>query len=416
MPPTPTAPALPPQRAPSIEDRPYQWVILACGLCVQSSASFSNQAIAPLAPFLIADLGITRAQVGVLVTAVYCGGALVLIPAGRAGDRFGIRWLFLMGLLGVGFPMLLMSMAGEYLALVMLSLLSGVGNGIALPPTTRAIVEWFSVKRRGVAMGVKQAGLAWAGTIMGLSVPPLAVAFGWRQAWFVVGLATIAIGVAAWAAYRDYPREQIGSESRDMPTLGLIDVVRNPNIMLVNSTCFLFAGVSLGVVSFLVLFLRERMGYSVEDAGRLLALAQLSGVAGRVLWNVMSDALFDRRRKPPLLLIGVLAGVSTLALSAMGAETPLLLLVPVLMLLGFTIIGWNGVTMLFVSELAGRRAASTAAGLNLMFSFVGIMFGAPLFGAIVDRTGSYGAAFQASAAVSFLALLVLWRVQSIRAS
>jgi sugar phosphate permease len=99
----------------------------------------------------------------------------------------------------------------------------------------------------------------------------------------------------------------------------------------------------------------------------------------------------------------------------MGPTTPIGLLIAALMLLGFTIVGWNGVTMLFVAELAGRRAASTAAGLNLSFSFVGIMFGAPMFGAIVDNTGSYGTAFQFSAAVSLFALLVLWRVQSIRA-
>ncbi|MFN0074483.1 MAG: MFS transporter, partial [Chloroflexota bacterium] len=412
---SPPADSDPRQRVSGIQDLPYQWVVLMCGLFVQSSAAFSNQAISPLAPFLVADLGISRAQVGLLVTAVYFGGALVLIPAGRAGDRFGLRWLFLFGLLGVGLPIVIASVAPDFTVLLGLMLLSGVGNGIALPPTTRAIVEWFSVRRRGFAMGVKQAGLAWAGTVMGISVPPLAVAFGWRTAWLVVGLAAIGVGLVAWLVYREYPAGPPHADTPEPPAASFGDVVRNPNIMLVNCTCFLFAGVSLGVVSFMVLFLQERMGYALEDAGRLLALAQLSGVAGRVLWNILSDTVFDRRRKPPLICVGLLAGLSTYALSLMGPLTPVYLLIPTLMVLGFSILGWNGVTMLFVSELAGRRAASTAAGLNLMFSFVGIMFGAPLFGAIVDLTGAYAAAFQTSAVTSLLGLLVLWRVQSIRA-
>ena len=158
--------------------------------------------------------------------------------------------------------------------------------------------------------------------------------------------------------------------------------------LLVNCTCFLYAGVSLGVVSFLVLFLRERMGYDLELAGRLLAVTQLSGVAGRVLWNVMSDTVFGRRRKPPLVCIGALAGASAYALSFMGPTTPIGLLIAALMLLGFTIVGWNGVTMLFVAELAGRRAASTAAGLNLSFSFVGIGMMAAILPLLYVERGS----------------------------
>ena len=60
----------------------YPWVVLVAAVLVQTSASFGNQTISPLAPFLLRDLGITRLDIGLLVTATYIGASFVLIPAG----------------------------------------------------------------------------------------------------------------------------------------------------------------------------------------------------------------------------------------------------------------------------------------------------------------------------------------------
>src|ERR671932_1550209 len=80
----------------------YPWLVLVAAVLVQTSASFGNQAISPLAPFLLRDLGISRFQIGLLVTATYIGASFVLIPAGGLSDRVGVRVLFLLGPLAAG--------------------------------------------------------------------------------------------------------------------------------------------------------------------------------------------------------------------------------------------------------------------------------------------------------------------------
>src|SRR4051812_44367732 len=69
----------------------YPWIVLLASSLVQTVASFGNQAISPLAPFLVDDLKLARADIGLLVTAAYLGGVLVLVIAGRLSDRFGVR-------------------------------------------------------------------------------------------------------------------------------------------------------------------------------------------------------------------------------------------------------------------------------------------------------------------------------------
>src|SRR2546423_12324669 len=76
----------------------YPWIVLVASSLVQTSASFGNQAISPLAPFLVDDLKLARADVGLLLTATYLGATFVLVVAGSLSDRFGVRALFLFGM------------------------------------------------------------------------------------------------------------------------------------------------------------------------------------------------------------------------------------------------------------------------------------------------------------------------------
>jgi MFS transporter, ACS family, hexuronate transporter len=383
----------------------YPWIVLLASSLVQTVASFGNQMISPLAPFLVDDLKLARADIGLLVTAAYLGGVLVLVIAGSLSDRFGVRTLFLVGMTLAGVPLALGSLVPSYFWLLVPMVLYGVGNGFALPPTTRAIVEWFPTRRRGLAMGVKQTGVALAGMICGLIVPPIGEAVGWRGTILVLGVLTVAAGVISWVLYRDR-RDDVGSAAKAARP-GLGTVIRNRNLLYLSGVTFLYAGVQLSLAGFMVLFLRDRVGMSVAEAGAMLALAQAGGIVGRIGWGIVSDVVFGGRRKIVMAIFSVMAAVSSVVLAMTGPETPRLVLLITLAVAGVSAIGWNGINMLFVAEIAGRQASATAAGLNLTCSYLGIMVGPPIFGYLVDLTGSYSTAFLVGAAASLASLLLL---------
>jgi MFS transporter, ACS family, hexuronate transporter len=389
--------------------RGYPWVVLIAAVLVQTSASFGNQAISPLAPFLLRDLGINRFQIGLLVTATYIGALFVLIPAGGLSDRVGVRRLFLLGPTAAGLTLALGGLVPNYVWLFVPLGLYGIGNGLSLPPTTRAIVEWFPPRRAGLPMGIKQTGVALAGVILGIVVAPLATDFDWRGALVALGLLTTAAGVTAWLLYRDRAGEARVDTSVPRPGLGAI--VSNPGLLLLGGVTWIYAGVQLSLVGFLVLFLKERFGLNNRDAGALFSLAQAGGVIGRIGWGLFSDALLAGRRKPVMGVIGLLAASTAVGLSLLNGTTPMPVLVALLFVAGLSAIGWNGINMTFVAEIAGRRASATAAGFNLTASYLGILTFPPIFGALVDANGgSYTAAFQVGAAAYGLALLLLWRI------
>lgn len=392
---------------------PYAWVILAASLAVQTAASFGNQAIAPLAPFLQDALSLDRTQVGWLSSAVFGGAFISMSWGGGLSDRFGVRKLFVGGLLILSLFAGLAAISGTFWLLLICLFLSGIGNGLALPPTTRAIMFWFPQRIRAIAMSVKQTGVALAGTITAAALPPIALAFGWQGGLMAVTAAVFVVAVFALVSYRESPAEYAARTSAGSARTGsMLELLRHRGFQLLGITSFLYAAVQLSTITFLVLYLQEALGLTILLAGSLLALAQFSGVVARIGWGIVSDVVFGGRRKVVLGIIGVTTVAALLLLAWLPAGLPEWAIAGLMIVLGISAIGWNGVNITFVAEIAGRERSATAAGLNLTASYLGIMVSPPVFGRIVDVTRSYSVAFLVLAALMALAVVVLTQVRA----
>ena len=100
------------------------------------------------------------------------------------------------------------------------------------------------------------------------------------------------------------------------------------------------------------------------------------------------------RRKIVLIVIGLLSVALIGALSFMHRESSYLLLMAILFLAGVSLVGYQGVSYALIGEISGK--ARTGAGLGMMITInaAAATVGTPVFGYIVDRTGSYPLAWQ----------------------
>ena len=144
-------------------------------------------------------------------------------------------------------------------------------------------------------------------------------------------------------------------------------------------------------------------------AASYLALLQIGGVAGRTLWGLASDTLLGGRRKPALAALAPAALGCVVLLALLPPGTPPLALVPLVFALGFTAIGWNGLFLALMAEQAAPELAATAVGLGVTGVFVSIVLTPPLFGLVVDQSGSYQLAWWLLAAIMACGLpLLVW--------
>jgi MFS transporter, ACS family, aldohexuronate transporter len=392
----------------------YRFVVLALIIGVQTATNVGALGLPSLAPVIRADLGLSRQEAGSFISAFYVGGVLTSLPAGWLADRVGVRWTLLVGQGMVAACFAVMMLAADYAALIAAMLLAGVGYGAVNPTSTKGVLVWFPAASRATAVGIKQAGFPLGGALGALLLPSVAGHLGWRGA---LGIAAGLIGLSAAAAglgYRDPPSDgPPGSEpSRGRPRVGA--VLTSRPIWLVSLATFLFAAVQVAWISYLPLYLSEVATMSAVAAGAVLGQAQLSGTVGRVLFGVLSDRVFGGRRLVVLVLAGTVTTALCLATTWVGPGGAGLGLSLVALGFGLTGIGWNGVQHTLLAEIAGRDSAATAVGLCLAVSSIGVIVGAPLFGAVADRLAAYDWGWYGLSAAMLVALALLAGVREPR--
>jgi sugar phosphate permease len=261
-------------------------------------------------------------------------------------------------------------------------------------------------------MGVRQMSVPLGGAVAALTLPPMAISGGWRFSLFVAGLIALAIGVVVLFLYRE-PANVARSISRS-PERGVRGLTRRKDIWAGLIYAFVLSGGQWCFLTYVELYLNEIAHMTIPLAASLLALGQVTGTASRVGWGFVSDRMFSGKRKPVLLLVGSLALLMILFVSFVSPATPFWIVAVVIGLLGATVMGWNGIFLALISELAGLRVAGSAIGLGSTFAFLGIVVVPPIFGFLVDAGFSYRFAWIVLAVFTFLPLVFLQWIQEER--
>lgn len=372
--------------------------------------SLSILATAPLSPFLLEGLGLSRVQVGLFLPAAYLGGMLFALPAGWLTERHGVRWPLALGQALTGTMVVLAALAPDLPAALACLFVGGLGFGVLNPATGRAIVDWFAPRERGRAMGVKQAGLTLGGVVSAAVLPSLAVIFGWRVALGLAGSVSLASALLIAWRYRDPSPRPAAAPAAAARFSDLGPFLRRPGVVVVFACGLALSLLQSGVLAYFVLAARDTFALSAVDAGRLLALAHLGGAAGRLGWGVVSDRAFDGRRRPGLV-INALIGAAAFGGLALGERLPAAVLPGLAVTLGIAAFGWVGLYFALVAEIGGPRSAGLLTGLAVIFSWGGILVGPPLLGLLIDATGSYGIAWLALAATASAVAAALPRLR-----
>lgn len=360
----------------------YRWVILGVTTFTQAGVSILQQVPAALGPVLTSELHITRTQVGFLSSAIWGGMLFTMLLSGILIDRRGERLMVLLGVSSMVVFAFAASFATSFVMLFLLLLVASLGASTSQPGGSKAIASWFPKERRGSAMGIRQTGVPLGGLIGALLLPPVAEQYGWSAGLRAAAGFTLITVVLFALLYRELPSPQVLSAK-----VGLRSILRNRNFAPSTGYAFLLVGAQGCGTAYLPLFLHQQVGMSVVKAGAMLAVMQVGGICGRIGWGVLSDWL--GRRGPVMMLIGVIAALSSVGMMLLRPDTALLVPAVLAFLLGASGMGWQGLHLTLMSESVGVQSTATAMGLSLNFSFIGTFIAPPVFGYIADSTSSF---------------------------
>lgn len=376
----------------------FRWVALAICFLAYMVIYMQRLGLGPLAPFMSDELSLTKAQIGFFTSAAWAGYGIFLIPAGWIADRWGCRWTMCLGQLAGGLCLVTLIFATTYQMVMIAMFITGLGLGFIMPSTTKAVAEWFPLKERAMAMGIKQMGLNFAGVTSAATLPVIAIAFGWRVGFLALGVVAILSGIASGIFYRDRPVDELvipGAESsagKGSPASSnkkelMLSLLKSRDIWLIYIAGTVLFVAESGVVAYFVLYLKTYLLVPVVTAGFLLGVINTGGFCGKPVAGLISDRIFGGKRKTAWILLAGLSTVIAAVFAFMPVGTSQWLILLLGFLYGFSALGWGGLYMTMLAECAGRQVAATAFGIGSVFVTLGNVFGVPLFGYISDVTG-----------------------------
>jgi predicted MFS family arabinose efflux permease len=184
-------------------------------------------------------------------------------------------------------------------------------------------------------------------------------------------------------------------------------VFAHAELRQVSLASFTYAGIQMCLASFLVVFLTERAGLSVTNAGFALSASMLGGIIGRIVWGIAADALGSARTV--LGLIGIVMALSAFALSQVSVGWPFAAIVVLCIVFGTTALGWNGVYVAEVARIAPGGDVALATGASLEFTYLGVVVAPFAFWAIVAASTSYSIAYIVIGAITLIGAMTYFR-------
>lgn len=257
--------------------------------------------IASLAPLLIADLGLTRAQIGLLAGFGFVFFyTLVGLFLGIAADRYR-RFPLIAGGLALWSGMTALSgWARSFVQLAIPRIFVGIGEATLTPAALSMLGDAFPVRRLGLAIGVYYAGIPLGMALALISSSLIAPRYGWRVSFWALGL----IGLAATGLLlflREPERRKVStSVSAERPRAaallsGLAHALRERPALV-----FALAGGSLlcygsGAALHIVTWLVQERGLVYADAAfRAGLVAVAAGFLGNLAGGAFGDACARR--------------------------------------------------------------------------------------------------------------------------
>jgi MFS family permease len=368
------------------------WWPLVLTLVIQAMVAMALLTLPVMAPVVAQALQVSPALVGLYVSVTYAGAMVATLLGGATVARLGAirvsQWGLLLCALG-----LLLCAVPWFPAMALGAVLIGLGYGPITPASSHLLARTTAPNRMALVFSLKQTGVPLGSMLAGAIVPPLLLVMSWQAS--LVAVATVCV-LCAWLS--QVLRNELDSDRRPAALVqwgSLIQPIRlvlaHRALLTMASCSFMFSMVQLSLTTYLVTFLHDDLSYGLVAAGLVLSGTQMGGIGGRIVWGYVADRWLGARRM--LLILASMMALGALAAAFLTPETPRVVVLGILVTFGASAIGWNGVYLAEVARRAPTGMASMATGGTLSFTFLGVVVGPPMFGALSGLFGTYRAGF-----------------------
>ncbi|MEF1207697.1 MFS transporter [Photobacterium damselae] len=393
---------------------------------------FSRKTFNYAMPAMMADLGLDKADIGLIGTLFYITYGCSKFFSGIISDRSNPRYFMGLGLIATGIINIVFGLSSSLYMLAILWVLNAWFQGWGWPSCSKLLTTWYSRSERGFWWALWNTAHNVGGALIPLVVGYLTLHFGWRYGFMLPGIIAVVIGLFICWRLRDKPvtlglpsvgrwrkdhleiaqeNEGLGLSSRDILHKY---VIKNKYIWLLAFSYVLVYIVRTGINDWGNLYLTEQFHYSLISANGAISLFEIGGFVGSLVAGWGSDKLFGGNRGPMNLIFSIGIFLSVAALWLMPFKS-YVLQSACFFAIGFFIFGPQMLIGMAAAECSHKNSAGAATGFVGLFAYMGAALSGYPLALVVEHyhwTGFFTVLAAVSAVIGLL-LLPFLKAQSV---
>ena len=230
-----------------------------------------------------AQLNLNETQFGLLASMPVLTGALVRLPLGLWGDKYGGRLVFFLLMLSTVLPIYLIGHATKYWQFLVIGLFVGLAGG-SFSVGIAYCARWFERNRQGLAMGIFGAGNS--GAALKFVAPAIVAAWGWEMVPTVYAIAMLLTALAFWFFSYDDPAHRIAS---NVSFADQLRALKDPRVWKYCQYYSIVFGGYVALALWMTKYYVTEYGFSLQLAAMLAAAFSLPGGVLRAFGGWFSD-------------------------------------------------------------------------------------------------------------------------------
>ncbi len=181
----------------------FRWTICAMLFFATTVNYLDRQVLSILAKTLETSIGWDSVKYGYITSAFQASYGIGLLAAGRLMDRVGVRIGYALAVAVWSLAAMLHAAAASAFAFGVARFALGMAEAANFPACVKTVAEWFPKRERALANSIFNSGTNVGAVVAPLTVPWLAVTYGWQ--WAFIGTGALGfIWIVFWlASYRN---------------------------------------------------------------------------------------------------------------------------------------------------------------------------------------------------------------------
>ncbi|MDR3588143.1 MAG: MFS transporter [Negativicutes bacterium] len=393
------------------DSKHYRWwvVFLLWTGCVTNAMDRGSLGVA--APYIMKDLGLDPALMGIVLSSFFWTYTAMNIPAGLLADKFGSKaalgwsaflWSALTALTGT---------ATSYIQLIAFRLGVGAGEAGIQPINIKVVKNNFPTEERGTAVGMYNSGMR-----VGLAIVPVLMAFlmsawNWRVAFYITGIISVS-WVAMWYFTFKSDKPEPVKPGEVVEKIPWRELLKHRTIVGIVISKFFQDYMYFVFVTWLPAYLVMERGFTIIKMGWYASMPWIITFCALPVVGILSDTLIKRGMTVTNSRKGMIIGghaVASLVVFAVYTDNALVAMWLMTIAVVFESSA-STIMMVTCAEIAPPNAAGAVAGImNTAAGLAGIV--APIItGVLLKLTGSFQQAFALASVFIIIAALTMWFV------